>query len=99
MDTFADLSPPCGRFRVMWRLLRMVLYSPDLVTGDYETDAARAEGKVMAQRTLFAGPSRAAPEELYALAEKGVMVRERDRVILDGHALVTTITFFGRFPA
>ncbi len=53
----------------------------------------------MAQRTLFAGPSPEAPEELYALAEKGVMVRERDRVILDGHALVTTNTFFGRFPA
>src|SRR4051794_29027696 len=27
------------------------------------------------------------------------MVRERARVVLDGHALVTTNTYFGRFPA
>jgi galactofuranosylgalactofuranosylrhamnosyl-N-acetylglucosaminyl-diphospho-decaprenol beta-1,5/1,6-galactofuranosyltransferase len=28
-----------------------------------------------------------------------VMVRERDRVILDGHSTVSTNTYFGRFPA
>ena len=77
----------------------MVLYSPDLVTGDHETDAARAEGKVMAQRTLFAGPSPQAPDDLYCLAETGVMVRDRGRMVLHGHARVTTNTYFGRFPA
>jgi galactofuranosylgalactofuranosylrhamnosyl-N-acetylglucosaminyl-diphospho-decaprenol beta-1,5/1,6-galactofuranosyltransferase len=77
----------------------MVSSSPDLGTRQRETGAPRTGGEFIAQRTLFAGPSTEAPEELYALAEKGVMVRDRDQVILDGHALVTTNTFFGRFPA
>jgi galactofuranosylgalactofuranosylrhamnosyl-N-acetylglucosaminyl-diphospho-decaprenol beta-1,5/1,6-galactofuranosyltransferase len=54
---------------------------------------------LLAQRTLFAGPSLEAPDELYAVAEQGVMVNERDRVSLDSHAVVTTNTYFGRFPA
>jgi galactofuranosylgalactofuranosylrhamnosyl-N-acetylglucosaminyl-diphospho-decaprenol beta-1,5/1,6-galactofuranosyltransferase len=56
-------------------------------------------GRIVAQRTLFTGPTPEAPAALYSVAEKGVMVAERDRVILDGHALVTTNTYFGRFPA
>jgi galactofuranosylgalactofuranosylrhamnosyl-N-acetylglucosaminyl-diphospho-decaprenol beta-1,5/1,6-galactofuranosyltransferase len=52
-----------------------------------------------AQRTLFAGPSDAAPAELYCVATRGVVIPERDRVILDGHATASTNTFFGRFPA
>jgi galactofuranosylgalactofuranosylrhamnosyl-N-acetylglucosaminyl-diphospho-decaprenol beta-1,5/1,6-galactofuranosyltransferase len=52
-----------------------------------------------AQRTLFAGPSDAAPAELYCIATRGVVVPERDSVILDGHATASTNTYFGRFPA
>ena len=56
-------------------------------------------GELMAQRTLFAGPSPEAPDELYAVVAQGVMVRDRDRIALDGHATVSTNTYFGRFPA
>jgi galactofuranosylgalactofuranosylrhamnosyl-N-acetylglucosaminyl-diphospho-decaprenol beta-1,5/1,6-galactofuranosyltransferase len=75
----------------------MVLQSPTPVT---PTRAAAPVGeRLLAQRTLFAGPSDAAPGELYSVAEKGVAVCERDRVVLDGHAVVSTNTYFGRFPA
>jgi galactofuranosylgalactofuranosylrhamnosyl-N-acetylglucosaminyl-diphospho-decaprenol beta-1,5/1,6-galactofuranosyltransferase len=77
----------------------VVVNSPELASRTRETGAVRATGKVTAQRTLFAGPSPEAPEELYVIADKGVIVPERDRVILDGHAVVTTNTYFGRFPA
>ncbi len=60
---------------------------------------ARATGRLVAQRTLFIGPSPEAPDELYAVVEQGVAVRERHRLILDGHACVSTNTYFGRFPA
>jgi galactofuranosylgalactofuranosylrhamnosyl-N-acetylglucosaminyl-diphospho-decaprenol beta-1,5/1,6-galactofuranosyltransferase len=56
-------------------------------------------GRLVAQRTLFAGPTPSAPAALYCVAEQGVMVAERDRVVLDGHAVVSTNTYFGRFPA
>ena len=58
-----------------------------------------ATGRLVAQRTLFAGPTLGGPDELYAVVVQGVMVAERDRVVLDGHAVVTTNTYFGRFPA
>src|SRR5688500_11210941 len=64
--------------------------------------AARPEdqvGRLLAQRTLFAGPSPDAPDELYALSVDGVVVRERGRLVLDGHASASTNTYFGRFPA
>src|SRR3954447_25999308 len=63
-----------------------------------EGDAGAAESMVV-QRTLFIGPSPEAPDSLYCEATRGVMIRERDRVVLEGHALVTTNTYFGRFPA
>jgi galactofuranosylgalactofuranosylrhamnosyl-N-acetylglucosaminyl-diphospho-decaprenol beta-1,5/1,6-galactofuranosyltransferase len=63
-----------------------------------EGDAGAAE-RMVVQRTLFTGPSPEAPDSLYCEATRGVLVRERDRVVLDGHALVTTNTYFGRFPA
>ncbi|RBY86542.1 glycosyltransferase [Blastococcus sp. TF02A-30] len=62
-------------------------------------EAGRTADRIVAQRTHFAGPSLEAPDELYAVAIRGVMVRERDRVVLDGHARVSTNTYFGRFPA
>jgi galactofuranosylgalactofuranosylrhamnosyl-N-acetylglucosaminyl-diphospho-decaprenol beta-1,5/1,6-galactofuranosyltransferase len=68
------------------------------------TSAVRGEdpaqpGHLIAQRTLFTGPTPEAPDELYSEVEQGVVVRERDRLVLDGHAVVTTNTYFGRFPA
>jgi galactofuranosylgalactofuranosylrhamnosyl-N-acetylglucosaminyl-diphospho-decaprenol beta-1,5/1,6-galactofuranosyltransferase len=64
------------------------------------THAPSAIGeRLLAQRTLFAGPSDEAPADLYSVAETGVAVRERDRVVLDGYAVVSTNTYFGRFPA
>jgi galactofuranosylgalactofuranosylrhamnosyl-N-acetylglucosaminyl-diphospho-decaprenol beta-1,5/1,6-galactofuranosyltransferase len=75
----------------------MVLHTSQ-VTGDPERSGAET-GRLVAQRTLFTGPTPAAPRALYSVAEEGVMVAERDRVVLDGHAVVTTNTYFGRFPA
>jgi galactofuranosylgalactofuranosylrhamnosyl-N-acetylglucosaminyl-diphospho-decaprenol beta-1,5/1,6-galactofuranosyltransferase len=77
----------------------MIVHSPKTETREHDTEIARASGHITAQRTLFAGPSNAAPAELYCVATQGVMVPGRDRLALDGHALVTTNTFFGRFPA
>jgi galactofuranosylgalactofuranosylrhamnosyl-N-acetylglucosaminyl-diphospho-decaprenol beta-1,5/1,6-galactofuranosyltransferase len=77
----------------------MALYSSDLATWGATTAGDRATGQITVQRTLFAGPTPEAPDELYAVAERGVMVCDRDRVLLDGNALVTTNTFFGRLPA
>jgi galactofuranosylgalactofuranosylrhamnosyl-N-acetylglucosaminyl-diphospho-decaprenol beta-1,5/1,6-galactofuranosyltransferase len=65
---------------------------------DRDRDAG-TPGRLLVQRTLFSGPTAEAPASLYSVAEKGVMVAERDRVTLDGHALVSTNTYFGRFPA
>src|SRR3954463_7551391 len=55
--------------------------------------------RIVAQRTLFTGPTPEAPAALYAVADRGVLVAERDRVTVDGNALVSTNTYFGRFPA
>jgi galactofuranosylgalactofuranosylrhamnosyl-N-acetylglucosaminyl-diphospho-decaprenol beta-1,5/1,6-galactofuranosyltransferase len=55
--------------------------------------------RLVVQRTLFAGPSPDAPDDLYCVVDRGTMCRERDRVTLDGHARATTNTYFGRFPA
>jgi galactofuranosylgalactofuranosylrhamnosyl-N-acetylglucosaminyl-diphospho-decaprenol beta-1,5/1,6-galactofuranosyltransferase len=78
----------------------MVLHTSE-VSGNSER-SARAEppaGRIVAQRTLFTGPTPEAPAALYTVAERGVMVAERDRVVVNGNALVTTNTYFGRFPA
>jgi galactofuranosylgalactofuranosylrhamnosyl-N-acetylglucosaminyl-diphospho-decaprenol beta-1,5/1,6-galactofuranosyltransferase len=77
----------------------MVLHTPKRTSADQDRHLAAATRHLVAQRTLFAGPSPEAPDELYAVAEQGVMVRERDRIVLDGHAVVSTNTYFGRFPA
>jgi galactofuranosylgalactofuranosylrhamnosyl-N-acetylglucosaminyl-diphospho-decaprenol beta-1,5/1,6-galactofuranosyltransferase len=77
----------------------MVLHTPQVIRADQDGRQGEAGGRLVAQRTLFAGPSPEAPDELYAVAVKGVMVRDRERIVLDGHAVVTTNTYFGRFPA
>ena len=77
----------------------MVLHTTDLPSAEPRGRVAPAAGQMLAQRTLFAGPSLEAPDELYAVAVQGVIQRERHRIVLDGHAVVTTNTYFGRFPA
>ena len=77
----------------------MVMYTSEPVVTERSVPRDRPADRLLAQRTLFAGPSPEAPDELYAVVVRGVMVRERGRVILDGHAAVHTNTFFGRFPA
>ena len=78
----------------------MVMYTSEPVVRERIVSPDRpVAGRLLAQRTLFAGPSAEAPDELYAVVVRGVMVRDRSRVILDGHAAVHTNTFFGRFPA
>ncbi|WP_027946692.1 glycosyltransferase [Amycolatopsis taiwanensis] len=54
---------------------------------------------MLVQRTLFAPPNDLEPAELYATTERGVAVAERGRVTVAPHALVSTNTYFGRFPA
>ena len=55
--------------------------------------------RLIAQRLLFTGPTPEAPNDLYCLVPRGSVVRERDRVTLDGHTRASTNTYFGRFPA
>ncbi|WP_285485774.1 glycosyltransferase [Amycolatopsis taiwanensis] len=54
---------------------------------------------MLAQRTFFTAQSFLAPDGMYALAKVGSAVQERERVIVEPHAFVTTNTYFGRFPA
>ena len=56
------------------------------------------EGSLV-QRAFFAGPFPEAPGDLYALATEGIVERERERVLIQPHARLSTNTFFGRFPA
>lgn len=55
--------------------------------------------QLLAQRAFFAGPFPEAPEDLYARSDKGVVERERERVVIQPHTRLSTNTFFGRFPA
>jgi galactofuranosylgalactofuranosylrhamnosyl-N-acetylglucosaminyl-diphospho-decaprenol beta-1,5/1,6-galactofuranosyltransferase len=62
-------------------------------------EPAPRHGRLLAQRTLFAGPTPDVQGDLYCTTVAGVAVRERTRLALDGHATVSTNTYFGRFPA
>jgi len=72
--------------------------------GEAETmrhDSRRRQepGRLLTQRTHFAGPTPHAPDDLYCLVEGGVATRDRGRLSLHGYARVSTNTYFGRFPA
>lgn len=54
---------------------------------------------LLAQRTFFTARSFLAPDGMYAQAKVGAAVQERERIIVEPHAFVTTNTYFGRFPA
>ncbi|TQN41545.1 galactofuranosylgalactofuranosylrhamnosyl-N-acetylglucosaminyl-diphospho-decaprenol beta-1,5/1,6-galactofuranosyltransferase [Blastococcus colisei] len=77
----------------------MVLYTEAPAARQQAVQPAVRAGRLLAQRTLFAGPSPDAPDELYVAPVKGVLVQERTRLTLDGHAVASTNTYFGRFPA
>ncbi|MGQ0575766.1 MAG: glycosyltransferase [Pseudonocardia sp.] len=66
--------------------------------GGLPTTNGRSARHVVA-RGLFFGPSAMVPEDLYAQVERGLARRERARVTLRPGTLVTTNTYFGRFPA
>jgi galactofuranosylgalactofuranosylrhamnosyl-N-acetylglucosaminyl-diphospho-decaprenol beta-1,5/1,6-galactofuranosyltransferase len=55
--------------------------------------------RLEAQRGLFRGPDPVCPDGLYATVERGSAVRERHRLVVHPHALVSMDTYFGRFPA
>jgi galactofuranosylgalactofuranosylrhamnosyl-N-acetylglucosaminyl-diphospho-decaprenol beta-1,5/1,6-galactofuranosyltransferase len=55
--------------------------------------------RLVVQRGLFFGPSALVPEDLYAVVERGIARRERDRVHLLPGSRVSTNTYFGRFHA
>ncbi|RBY89849.1 glycosyltransferase [Blastococcus sp. TF02A-26] len=58
-----------------------------------------APQRLVAQRTLFDGPSPLVPTDLYAQVTLGIADRERSTLSLQPYARVTTNTYFGRFPA
>ncbi|GAA4394284.1 glycosyltransferase [Tsukamurella soli] len=51
------------------------------------------------QRGLFAHADPTVPAELYATVETGRATRERDSLTLEPGSVVSTDTYFGRFPA
>ncbi len=53
--------------------------------------------QLLVQRAFFAAPFPEAPDDLYAQSTKGVV--ERERVVIQAYAELSTNTFFGRFPA
>jgi galactofuranosylgalactofuranosylrhamnosyl-N-acetylglucosaminyl-diphospho-decaprenol beta-1,5/1,6-galactofuranosyltransferase len=55
--------------------------------------------RLVAQRLLFTAPIAEAPDDLYARVTKGVATRERDGITVQPQTIVTTNTYFGRFPA
>ncbi|OXM74420.1 MULTISPECIES: glycosyltransferase [Amycolatopsis] len=57
------------------------------------------QGRLTAQRGLYAGPSPIVSKDLYSEVLEGVVNRGRDGVTLEPSARVSGNTYFGRFPA
>ncbi|MFF5991458.1 glycosyltransferase [Prauserella flavalba] len=57
------------------------------------------QGRLLAQRGLFAGPSDVVSKDLYSDITEGVASRKRESVTLEPSARVSGNTYFGRFPA
>ncbi|SFQ44268.1 galactofuranosylgalactofuranosylrhamnosyl-N-acetylglucosaminyl-diphospho-decaprenol beta-1,5/1,6-galactofuranosyltransferase [Amycolatopsis arida] len=57
------------------------------------------QGRLLAQRGLYAGPSDLVSKDLYAQVVTGVALRRRSGVTLEPAATVSGNTYFGRFPA
>jgi galactofuranosylgalactofuranosylrhamnosyl-N-acetylglucosaminyl-diphospho-decaprenol beta-1,5/1,6-galactofuranosyltransferase len=57
------------------------------------------QGRLLAQRGLYAGPADVVSKDMYAEVEDGVAARTRESVTLEPSAKVSGNTYFGRFPA
>ena len=57
------------------------------------------QGRLTAQRGLYAGPAPIVSKDLYAELEWGSAVRERASITLEPASKVSGNTYFGRFPA
>ncbi|MBK1784365.1 glycosyltransferase [Prauserella cavernicola] len=57
------------------------------------------QGRLLAQRGLFAGPSDVVSKDLYSSITEGVASRDRESLTLEPSAKVSGNTYFGRFPA
>ncbi|SFB01856.1 galactofuranosylgalactofuranosylrhamnosyl-N-acetylglucosaminyl-diphospho-decaprenol beta-1,5/1,6-galactofuranosyltransferase [Amycolatopsis marina] len=57
------------------------------------------QGRLIAQRGLYSGPSDVVSRDLYAEVLRGVATRKRASVTLEPAAKVSGNTYFGRFPA
>ncbi|MFI7117734.1 glycosyltransferase [Amycolatopsis sp. NPDC049868] len=57
------------------------------------------QGRLTAQRGLYAGPSPIVSKDLYAELEWGTAVRERGGIAIEPASKVSGNTYFGRFPA
>lgn len=67
---------------------------------DAATFVERApEGRLLAQRGLYAGPAEVVSKDLYAEVVEGVVSRHRAKITLEPSARVCGNTYFGRFPA
>ncbi len=56
-------------------------------------------GQLVAQRSLFAGPSDLVTKDLYCDVTRGAVNRGRDRLTLGESSAANCNTYFGRFPA
>jgi galactofuranosylgalactofuranosylrhamnosyl-N-acetylglucosaminyl-diphospho-decaprenol beta-1,5/1,6-galactofuranosyltransferase len=55
--------------------------------------------RLVAMHGFFAAPFVQVPDDLYSTIERGTAVRERSAVVVHPHGLVSTNTYWGRFPA
>ena len=57
------------------------------------------QGRLIAQRGLYAGPSAVVSKDLYAEVLEGAVTRRRESLTLESSTRVSGNTYFGRFPA
>ncbi|HEX4223296.1 MAG TPA: glycosyltransferase [Pseudonocardiaceae bacterium] len=69
------------------------------MTEDIQFDEHEAPARLVAMRGLFGPPSPLVSELLYAEIVTGSAVRSREHIALEPKTVVSTNTYFGRFPA
>ena len=69
------------------------------ICGDIEFAEHDAPSALLAMRGLFAPPSPLVSELLYAEVVSGTAARGREHIALEPRTVVSTNTYFGRFPA
>ena len=70
-----------------------------VMSGDIEFAEHKAPSRLLAMRGLFAPPSALVSELLYAEVVTGTASRAREHIALEPKTVVSTNTYFGRFPA